>query len=305
MTTDRRDHEASSLRLLFREQLSRLTQLFQQDSAAKQQRAEQERDLKGAIEEVVKGTDERVRIAGNYTQQLREGVRQLLDYLNQLVADIPPTIALRKEDFNTNPYLHSFFVNSDEMLRFISFNTEVRQFLDVYSSLEAPEVFALLCVTKTEKKGFGYDLSGDVMVRDVPQTRINFENHNVHFVCDNNECLRSSLKQCLFDSYVNMVNRKMRDQRDTVLTQPDAYLAKLSDLLCHPQQRLTIERNTLRISRMGLLLPEDSKEASSEIAINEVELDNEPFRVIMPIRIQRSELLSPDDYLSEASRLLQ
>lgn len=305
MPTDRRDHSARSLRQLFQEQLARLSQRLLPDNAERQRRAEREQALDQAIAALLKGAHGTLPNIPHYTDHLRGAVHQLLDHLNTLVDAIPETVHLSREDFNTNPYLHAFFVNSEEMLRTISFHPEMRHYLKHSHAFDAPTIYALLCVSKKEKKTFGVDLSGDTLMHDVPRTHVNFENHQVHFVCNSDACLRHSLRQCLFDSYVNMVHQKMGAESEHLASEPMAYLQRLSELLSQPQQYLSVERNSLRINRMGLLLGKDAKGHASEIEINEVELDKAPFRVILPVCIQRAELLEPGNYLDEASRLLQ
>lgn len=265
---------------------------------------EQKQSLKKAIEDVVNSIDTRIRIVGNYPKQLRNSISELLAYLNDLEANVPAPIVINKNAFAENPHLRTFFVNSKEMIHFFSFNHNLRQFLDEHDENCCPEIYAMLCMVKAEKQSFGVGLSGDVVVRDVPQTRINFGGHELHFLSMSEDELRISLKQCLFDSFVNLVRTKMSEDSDYILSKPDRYMKKLTVLLSNPQQRLSIEKNELRINHMGLILSKDANEPANQVELNEVEIDQAPYRVIFPVKIPRSELLPPKDFLKEADHLL-
>ncbi len=305
MKTERRTPEASKLRKLFEEQWLRLGRIFSQTDEYRQQSPEEQQSIQVAIESVIRGTDKRLTLAKGYTKRLRERVHLLCSHVNRLVADIPEPVIVRKDDFGSNPYLNTFFVNSNEMMEFFSYNHDVIKFNESHSAVQSPDIYALLCMVKSEKKSYGPGLNGDMLVQDTPRTSINFESHNLFSLHSTEEQVRSSLKECLFNSYVSMIRKKIDEELKQEFFNPEFYLDALSKILQDAQQQLKIEKNSVTLNRMGLVITEQKDKSATEVELHEVELDCTPFRIIQLVRIPRNELLPPKDFLSEASSRLQ
>jgi len=225
MVSDRRVSAASSLRSLFHERWSHILELLGWGQVAGGHGSLSDVAIGNAMEAVVDGTDPRVRIVGSYLRRLRASARVLLDYLEELANDIPDPIVITRAAFTADAQLNAFFVNADDMLQVLGDSRTLRSFLKKHSESDVPEVYALLLMRKQEKRTLGMGLRGDVVVRDMVQTAVNFSSHRICAPCATVHELRQGLKQYLFDRFVAYVRREMQ-QAGAVGTTAEASVAK-------------------------------------------------------------------------------
>ena len=176
---NKRIAEASALRGFFEEQLKHLQQLFKAHQSNKlQQQSEAER-ISSAIETILKGTDIRLRAIGNYQKRLRKSARELLDYLEYIVANMPPPVKVSGTAYSNNSLVNTIFPSAIAMHRLFSRSVAVRNFFNSPENLQRQEVFALLFLNRTEKNIIGAEIRGAVILRDVAQTSIHFSDHQL------------------------------------------------------------------------------------------------------------------------------
>ena len=167
-----------------------------------------EGELLSLLEEAVEAVDPRIRMLGGYQKQLRGAVEGAMDYVEEMVEAIPGAIEINRETFVTDPRVHAFFVNVEDLQGAFSRSPELRTFLEDHQYQEQDECCALLCMKMTEKSGFGMELEGEQVRRDVPQVTVSFSDHQIYAPAANEMETRTGLKKCIFDSLVaNAVER--------------------------------------------------------------------------------------------------
>lgn len=158
--------------------------------------------LADAIERVVDGTEENIRLVPGYKKKLRQAVVGALSYADRLVEQIPGPIDLSCRDYSANPYVNAFFSGTKEIEENVFRSSEVRDYAAQWSGSGRDESYVLLCMRKVEKETFGMEMVGDDVVRDVPQTSVSFRDHRVYPPAPSEAEARSDLQTCFFDGLI-------------------------------------------------------------------------------------------------------
>lgn len=156
--------------------LSDLNDWFQQRKAKKEAEQQQEATLLEAIEQVVEAADPRIKLVSHYQRKLSQAVQHALQYIDGLVAQLPPPIEVNSKTWLTNPYVNAFFATADELQMVFSHSPSLRHFFERHGLAEC---YAGLMMTRQERKVLGMQLSGDVIQKDVPQLTVSFVDHRV------------------------------------------------------------------------------------------------------------------------------
>lgn len=163
-----------------------------------------------ALERTIDGTDPWLRAVTGYKRKLRPAVLRSLDHVAALVHSLAPPI---QAHFNVNgspPSLGCFFVSTNEMLNTFRNDRTLNIYLQELSE-SSGEVVALLMMEKHEKTIFGAELTGDVVVRDVPQLTVTFLSHRIQEPSKNEETARRRLERRAFDHLVGIAHRRVTD----------------------------------------------------------------------------------------------
>jgi hypothetical protein len=299
MPHDRRTPEASPLRDLFQEQWSRLQEMLERREAERMAEREKEQEISSAVDDVVDQTDARIRAIGNYKRRLRENVHALVEHISELTEKLPPALHISRRDFLHNPMLNSMFVDPREMQQIFSRSRELQEFFAAHDLERVEEAYLLLFLGKREKTVLGMEQKGGEIVRDVKQTTVNFFGHQVAAPCRTEAEARSSLKSILFESVVNSIRGELQcestkdagragamEKRD-----PESCLDKLCTAISNPKKLINLSENVLRITRLGILLPEDAEGKANEVLLQELEIGEGQQRVVLLARYPKSELL--------------
>lgn len=301
---NRRIPEASALRAFFEEQWKHIRHLLDAHQASRLDRLTQTERLSSAIETVVAGTDGRLRVIGNYRKRLRRSVRGLLDYMEDLVSDMPPSVVIRQSTFASNPLVNAFFVNTETMHQLFRQNREIQGFFNHKENQHRQEVFALLFLNRKEKNILGSEVQGGMILKEVLQTSVNFTDHRLTTPRATEETLRDELKKILFETIVQHLRAEIirlrhgqTDEEKTAamhnpqinLNNPEVYMAMLVDQLNYPQQLIKLDENLLSVSKMGIKLPSESTIPSNRFRFHEIEIKGKQARIVALVRYPRNE----------------
>ena len=168
----------------------------------KESRQSRRTEILKTVERVVEGTDSRIRLVNNYDKKLQEAVSTSLEYTDDLIDQIPEAIEVSANTFVSDSHVNAFFVNVSDLQTVFSHSSEVRQFMEDFSNVDAPQCCALLCMRKSEKTVMGVELAGDMLKRDVRQTAVSFSDHRISSPSPSEAETRKGLKQCLFGGLV-------------------------------------------------------------------------------------------------------
>lgn len=155
-----------------------------------------------AIERVIDGIDVKLRLVPAYRKKLKQDVIVSLQYINQMVEQIPGPIDVSRKTFISDPEVRSYFATTDVLQDTFSCGSELKTFFDQLENRATQECCALLCANKEEKKILGLALEGDMIRRDVPQTTINLFDYKLLSPAIDAEEVRGGIKKCIFDGLV-------------------------------------------------------------------------------------------------------
>ena len=191
------------MKLFLNNRLSGLRESIHRMRTAKTARRDRLADIEEIIEEVVQGTDARIRLVPGYRKKLEDAVCSSLEFSDFIVEQIPPAIEISRHGFSTNPYVNAFFTNVTDMQQVFRHSSEIHDFLEEHWNESPAECCSLLCMHMSEKTVTGMELSGDMLKKDVLQVAVNFSDHRVYAPAASERGTREGLKQCLFGGLVN------------------------------------------------------------------------------------------------------
>ena len=296
--------EALPLRHFFQEQLDFLGDLFDAHHERKLQVAHRNEELNAAVESLVDGTDKRLRAIGNYRNKLRECARGLLDYIDELVASMPPALTINRDSFVNDPVVGKLFINCEIMHKLFCYNPDVRGFFSDPEYKDQEYLYALLFLNHREKNILGGEVNNDIVLRDVQQTHISFDGHQLVAVCASEEEARLAMRETLFNSVIKCLRNHITQLRHALseedkikaasdpeknINNPEVYIRMLAEQLSLPRELIKVQDSLLKINSMGIKLPLDSDQDPDAVKLYEVEIGDH-LRVATIVRYPRCEL---------------
>jgi hypothetical protein len=134
--------------------------------------------IKKAVERAIDGTDPLLRAVSGYKKKLRPAVVQAVDYVVGMVNSLPPPVSVDLQRRGDDPLLRAVFFSVEEMRKVFGNDRNLAGFLR--GAAAVPEkVVALLVMEKNEKIVYGAEMSGEVVVRDMPRMNVSFDVHRV------------------------------------------------------------------------------------------------------------------------------
>lgn len=293
--------EAASLRQFFQDQWEHLQRLIDDQQQKKTAEREQEHTVNSAVEAIVEGTDARLRGLLSYKNQLRQSARGLLDYIEDIVSEMPPPLLITKQTFIMDPMVRYVFQDEHFVNRLFHDNQSLEAFLKNQEDT-CEEVYALIYFFKAEKKIFGADLWGSMLVTDVPQTIVCFVGHEVIALAATEQDLRSALKKALFESVVTYIHLEImriryarteaEHRRDALdpqsnIDNPMVYMAILKKLLASPRDLLTLNSQQLTLTKIGIKVSLDQTyriTSTDTLDLQEVSIGHKRSQVLCAVR---------------------
>ena len=210
--------------------------------------------VKEAIERAVEGTDPWLRAVSGYKKKLRPAVIRCIDHVVALVDALPPPIPVHLDGYGDDPRLRSFFISALHMKKVFSNDRSLAEFMKGPGEA-ASRVVALLAMEKEEKVILGAALSGDIVIRDVPQVTVSFDAHRLIDPTGDEGETRRLLKRRAYDHLLSLALKRL-----TIVK----------------WEREDLERRrTLLQAKLNLLEREgwgfDEGEASEKLSVAEVE----------------------------------
>lgn len=235
--------------------------------------------LLAIIEEVVDGTDARIRLVPGYKKKLLGAVKASLEYVDQLVDQFPAAIELSPKAFVSNPYMNAFFATPRDLQGICDQSSELRDYLESGESFSTTTCCVLLCMQKVEKTVLGMGLSNGQIRKDVMQTSVSFHDHRIYSPAATESNARKELKCCIFQGLVtNTLSHlsELRAKRHQLESEQQVLLSRLrhkkhhgnrsvcaqSDVLQNMSESTTLqeklEQTRLSLSELGMLTPQAS-----------------------------------------------
>lgn len=160
---------------------------------------------------LVKMTDPRLTLVSGYRDKMEEPVRTSLGFIAEarelLVSPRPVTITSWAQD----PCIKAVFVHPDELIEIFSRSDELRDY--VAHSAEAEPIYAVLATDIAERKRLGITVRGGMVVRDVAQTTLNFDNHRLRLFGHSKDDLWQAISRRLLDEMALVALGRMQGEQ--------------------------------------------------------------------------------------------
>lgn len=129
--------------------------------------------LLAEMEAVIEIADPLIRLASGYRKRLLPSLTAAAAYCNGLVAKIPGPVPLQPRTYADNPLVKALFLSTEEV------ESVLRQVRNSDIPGTAPQVFALLTMSRTTKTVYGHKQQGEMTLRDVPMQAVTFVDHRL------------------------------------------------------------------------------------------------------------------------------
>lgn len=189
-----------------------LTRMFSpgQDSAAQDLPKER---IQAAVEQVIDGTDPRLRMVSGYQTRLSGPAATALNHVDQIVRQLAGPRPFGRRAFGADPHLHAFFASAQELNETVHTNRALREFASYGQNAEQQSCIALLTMERHEKTVFGTALDGEMLRRDIRQTAVNFSGHRLVTPSADEERTRLKLKERAFNGLVELALEALTELR--------------------------------------------------------------------------------------------
>lgn len=229
--------------------------------------AENER-LKAAVDQVIEGTDPRIKAIGNVRERLAPAVAHALDYAQQFVGSVPPCLEMTPEAWSGSAVLRALFVRPADVTNTLANNPDLRGFLGSSHARGMETIYCVLGATRVERTAFGVALEGDMLRQDIAQKTVGFNDFRLVGFAPTEELLRARLEDIVLEGLVLAALRDIAENKQR------------SEQLAGSRQLLQTRLNLMQQSGAGLdaMLDSHSPEGRDiarlrrELAENEVEL---------------------------------
>lgn len=161
-----------------------------------------------AIERAVDGTDPWLRSVSGYKKKMRPAVLHAIDHVVALVNSLPPAMPVSFAGYSDDSRLKSFFISAAAMKKVFNTDRTIGEFLSGDGGA-APQVVALMMMEKEEKVMFGAELSGDIIIRDVPKLTVSFDGHRCIDPSPDEATTRRLLMRRAFDHLLSLALKRL------------------------------------------------------------------------------------------------
>lgn len=134
--------------------------------------------VKTAIERAVDGTDPWLRGLSGYRRKLRPAVVRAIDHVVGMVDRLDAPLELSRMNYGSDPLLRLAFISSDQLDHLLQTDPALKILRRETSQTDRP-MWALLGMDCEQRRAFGVDLQGDLLVRDVAQVTVGMANHRL------------------------------------------------------------------------------------------------------------------------------
>lgn len=163
-----------------------------------------------AIERAVDGTDPQLRAVSGYRKKLRPAVVRAIDHVVALVDLLPPVEPVRLGSTGNELPIRGFFISAEHMRKVFREDPTLVKFLQGPEG-NVPGVVSLMVMQREERGIFGAALSGDVVIRDVPQVTVCFDAHRFLDPTGDERETRRLLKRRAYDHLLTLALRRLAD----------------------------------------------------------------------------------------------
>jgi hypothetical protein len=169
--------------------------------------------LDAAIERAVDRSDKRLRALSGYRKALRDPVASAIQHINLVVDQLPSAVEISPKRYGNDPMLRVAFASSDHLHETLRRFQSVRGYLDQTRRSPPDEIFGLVTMSQRQRTVLGFELQGDLLMRDVLQTAVSFSDHRFVGPADSERRTRRSLKIHAFDFLLEAASQRIAQEK--------------------------------------------------------------------------------------------
>lgn len=173
--------------------------------------------LHALIEELVEGTDPRIRALSHYQRALAPAVEKVFDFLTGVVADMPPAIAVDRRSWASDPLVRALFSGVSDLQKVFSKSRDLQEFFARHANPSIDHCYVQIGMSMREKTVLGMQLQGERVRKDVRQTQVNFHDFRVLLPCLTEEALREALVMRGFRILVSYSLEQITERQNQIL----------------------------------------------------------------------------------------
>jgi hypothetical protein len=211
--------------------------------------------LRQLIDEVVEGTDPRIRALPKYGRSLTPAIQRAYGYLAELVEQMPPSVPVDNESWSRDPLVHALFSSTEDLQRVFSKSRVLQKFFERHLGGTLDHCYLQLGMAMREKTVLGMQLQGERVRRDVRQTTVNFLDYRIPLVAETEEELRETLVMRAFRLLVSYALEQITDRRNRI---------SLLEQQCHLLNARVRSAKSRAEGLQGLLAEEENQNVQVE-----------------------------------------
>jgi hypothetical protein len=232
-----------------------------------------------AIDQVVDGTDPRLRVVSGYRKRLRPAVFKAINTTMQLIDNLASPKELSRKSFSRDDCIRAIFASPDHISDFLARCQVLHNYLIRQTGLALSNIHALLLVVRKERNVLGMQLDEGIIRRDVPQVSIYFSNPRLISPAESASASRQETHKQVFDFFIVEALKRILAIRNTQLEDRHQYellVRKLKTLeaanwsfegLLNQQQENLMDSNKLE-REIGLLAGELKDTATETVTLD-------------------------------------
>ena len=249
--------------------------------------------IKEATELVVEESIHKIRLLGGYQKKLRQPVETALRHCADLAMKIPGILDISGNDKTHIELIRCLFDDEDHARQVVSESPELKEFL---TRKNVEEVFFLLTMQRQEKSSFGARLQGEMIVRDVLEKAVLFDDFKVTLPSETIEAAYHSISLALLKvlAHQALENTLALQQRELELEKlRDEVEVKLK-IMKHGRQQVVFDSSDSESQNPVFESQNLLDEIETELDQVESKTDQREFYLNQLTEV----LIRPDQYLS-------
>jgi hypothetical protein len=131
-----------------------------------------------------------------------------IDHVIALGDGLPTPVPLRLAGYTDDKLMKRFFISADDMRKILVGDHSLADFV-AGPGADAAVVHTLLAMEKEERVVFGAALSGDIVIRDVPQVTVSFDAHRFLDPSADEKENSFQLKKRAFDHLISLALKRL------------------------------------------------------------------------------------------------
>ncbi len=184
-----------------------ISKLFRLQRQKRADVAQRRQYINQIVENIIDDIDPRLRCIMGYKKALSPCVEQVLSYAEQVCSLLPGPMLFTKETHRTNATVRTLFSDFRTMAEVFSQCEQVQDFFN--NNPSADRAYLVLGMRMKESQAFGMQQQGDIIIKDVLQTNVNFDDYRITHPSRDEESLRYNLRERALHECVAQTIKKL------------------------------------------------------------------------------------------------